>query len=193
MSKPSWTHGKYKTLPNNVMTCRWVSIREFAPPEQVNGELENDLVRLVPRRWTTSIPSCQPPGCINRFVQIHPFQDGNGPSSESFDPFLARQKNSVSPRSWLIERQSGRLSQSLWTRLTTVIWYTAGQASSPSWRCDRSAENWKNRSPGARPQTAIGVCPSLFAQTLEQSKQLEEAKAKRTGGPHTSQISCTPA
>ncbi len=68
-------HGDYKTLPNNVQRADG-SLLEFAPPEQVAGEIErlveiyNDMLDVHPvvsAAWLH-----------HRFVQIHPFQDGNG-------------------------------------------------------------------------------------------------------------------
>ena len=68
-------HGLFKTLPNNVIR-RDESILEFAPPEQVAGEIE----RLV--EWYNGMSDVHPilstAWLHHRFVQIHPFQDGNG-------------------------------------------------------------------------------------------------------------------
>ena len=68
-------HGSFKTLPNNVKLADG-SLREFAPAEQVDGEIErlvewynemDDVHAVVSAAWLH-----------HRFVQIHPFQDGNG-------------------------------------------------------------------------------------------------------------------
>ena len=68
-------HGKFKTLSNNVRLGDG-SLLEFAPPEQVDGEVERlvewynqmtDVHAVVSAAWLH-----------HRFVQIHPFQDGNG-------------------------------------------------------------------------------------------------------------------
>ena len=68
-------HGSYKTLPNNVALANG-SLLEFAPPEQVAGEVE----RLV--LWYDGMADVHPVVTAawlhHRFVQIHPFQDGNG-------------------------------------------------------------------------------------------------------------------
>lgn len=68
-------HGAYKTLPNNVKRVDG-SVLEFAPPEQVSGEVE----KLV--KWYNQIYAVHPVVLAawlhHRFVQIHPFQDGNG-------------------------------------------------------------------------------------------------------------------
>ena len=69
------THGKFKTLANNVRRGDG-SLLEFAPPEQVAGEIE----RLV--EWYNDMSDVHPivsaAWLHHRFVQIHPFQDGNG-------------------------------------------------------------------------------------------------------------------
>ena len=69
------THGAFKTLPNNVKRPDG-SLKEFAPPEQVRGEIEN----LV--NWYNDMDNTHPMVSAawlhHRFVQIHPFQDGNG-------------------------------------------------------------------------------------------------------------------
>ena len=68
-------HGSFKVLPNNVKLADG-SLLEFAPPEQVDGEME----RLV--EWYNGMGDVHPVVSAawlhHRFVQIHPFQDGNG-------------------------------------------------------------------------------------------------------------------
>ena len=68
-------HGSFKTLPNNVKLPDG-SLLEFAPPEQVDGEIE----RLVEwyNRTSDVHPVISAAWLHHRFVQIHPFQDGNG-------------------------------------------------------------------------------------------------------------------
>ncbi|MXZ69587.1 MAG: hypothetical protein F4Z17_11625 [Acidimicrobiia bacterium] len=68
-------HGGYKTLPNNVRRGD-DSILEFAPPEQVPGEIER-LVSLYNEMGLVH-PVVAAAWLHHRFVQIHPFQDGNG-------------------------------------------------------------------------------------------------------------------
>lgn len=68
-------HGSFKTWCNNVKLADGVLL-EFAPPLQVNGEIE----RLV--EWYGNMDGVHPVVSAawlhHRFVQIHPFQDGNG-------------------------------------------------------------------------------------------------------------------
>ena len=69
------SHGSFKTLPNNVKLADG-SLLEFAPPEQVDGEIE----RLID--WYNEMDEAHAVVSAawlhHRFVQIHPFQDGNG-------------------------------------------------------------------------------------------------------------------
>ncbi len=69
------THGDYKTLPNNVQRSDG-SLLEFAPPEQVAGEIER-LVQIYNGMGEVH-PVVSAAWLHHRFVQIHPFQDGNG-------------------------------------------------------------------------------------------------------------------
>ena len=68
-------HGTYKKLPNNVRRSDG-SLLEFAPPEQVPGEIER-LVDLY-NDMDGVHPVISAAWLHHRFVQIHPFQDGNG-------------------------------------------------------------------------------------------------------------------
>lgn len=67
--------GSYKTLPNNVQRSDG-SVLEFAPPEQVAGEIER-LVEIF-NDMDQVHPVISAAWMHHRFVQIHPFQDGNG-------------------------------------------------------------------------------------------------------------------
>ena len=68
-------HGSFKTLPNNVQRSDG-SVLEFAPPEQVDGEVER-LVAIYNGMLHVH-PVVSAAWLHHRFVQIHPFQDGNG-------------------------------------------------------------------------------------------------------------------
>ena len=68
-------HGSYKTLPNNVRRADG-SLLEFAPPEQAAGEIER-LVEIY-NGMNENHPVISAAWMHHRFVQIHPFQDGNG-------------------------------------------------------------------------------------------------------------------
>ena len=74
--KPPLRHGAFKKIPNNVIR-RDGSLLEFAPPEQVDGEIEN-LVSLYNEMIDHVHPIVSAAWLHHRFVQIHPFEDGNG-------------------------------------------------------------------------------------------------------------------
>ena len=69
--------GEYKKRPNNPVRPDGL-VHEYCPPEQVASEMERLLAmhrehgeRMVP-------PEVEAAWLHHRFVQIHPFQDGNG-------------------------------------------------------------------------------------------------------------------
>ena len=74
--QPPLRHGDFKKMPNNVMRSDG-SLLEFAPPEQVDVEMEN-LVNLYNEMIDHVHPIVSAAWLHHRFVQIHPFEDGNG-------------------------------------------------------------------------------------------------------------------
>lgn len=69
--------GAWKTQPNNPTTADG-SIHEYAPPLQVQEEMER-LLELHRQHVTTGVrPEVEAAWLHHRFAQIHPFQDGNG-------------------------------------------------------------------------------------------------------------------
>ena len=71
--------GEYKTLPNSP-TCTDGRIHEYCPPEQVASEMDR-LIKLYNRHGESEppiFPEVEAAWLHHRFVQIHPFQDGNG-------------------------------------------------------------------------------------------------------------------
>ena len=74
--KATLEHGTFKKLANNVIRNDGSEL-EFAPPEQVDGEIEN-LVTLYNEMTVRVHPIVSAAWLHHRFVQIHPFQDGNG-------------------------------------------------------------------------------------------------------------------
>ena len=74
--KTRLNHGSFKNWPNNVKRADG-SILEFAPPEQVTGEIER-LIQLYGEMAYKVHPIVSASWLHHRFVQIHPFQDGNG-------------------------------------------------------------------------------------------------------------------
>lgn len=70
-------HGEYKQLPNNPVRENGM-IHEYAPPEHVPSEMD-DLVALHREHERAGVPpEVESAWFHHRFVQIHPFQDGNG-------------------------------------------------------------------------------------------------------------------
>lgn len=69
------THGSFKSFPNSVRRADGTRL-DFAPPEQVSGEMER-LVEMH-EEMTGVHPVISAAWLHHRFVQIHPFGDGNG-------------------------------------------------------------------------------------------------------------------
>ena len=69
--------GTWKTHPNNPTTADG-AIHEYAPPLQVQEEMER-LLALHQQHVATGVrPEVEAAWLHHRFAQIHPFQDGNG-------------------------------------------------------------------------------------------------------------------
>lgn len=69
--------GRYKERPNNPKRPDG-SIHQYAPPEQVDSEMER-LLDLHKRHEQQGVPvEVEAAWLHHRFTQIHPYQDGNG-------------------------------------------------------------------------------------------------------------------
>jgi len=69
--------GQYKQRPNNP-TREDGSVHEYCPPEHVDSEMER-LVQLHQEHVSAGVPvEVEAAWLHHRFVQIHPYQDGNG-------------------------------------------------------------------------------------------------------------------
>lgn len=68
-------HGRFKSFPNRVRRADG-TVMDFAPPEQVDREIRR-LIDLY-EAMTDVHPVVAAAWLHHRFVQIHPFQDGNG-------------------------------------------------------------------------------------------------------------------
>ena len=69
--------GDYKKRPNNP-TRPDGKVHEFCPPEHVHSEMDN-LIRMHGEHAAKNIaPEVSAAWLHHRFIQIHPFQDGNG-------------------------------------------------------------------------------------------------------------------
>ena len=165
-------HGSFKTLPNNVKLADG-SLLEFAPPEQVNGEIE----RLV--EWYNVMDDVHPVVSAawlhHRFVQIHPFQDGNGRVARALT-LLSLGRSLYPP---LVVDRDSRSSY-----LETLDQANAGTLAPLGRLFAKLAMRSIRREltvpiPAPIPQTARAVARA-FARSLEQ-KRREEAEGKQLG------------
>ncbi|HYE79557.1 MAG TPA: Fic family protein [bacterium] len=69
--------GRYKQWPNNPIRADGL-IHEYCPPEQVKPEMERLLALHAQHMELGVPPDVEAAWLHHRFVQIHPFQDGNG-------------------------------------------------------------------------------------------------------------------
>ncbi len=70
-------HGDYKVRPNNP-TRSDGQVHEYCPPEHVTAEMDR-LIQLHSEHEASEVPPDVSAAWLHhRFVQIHPFQDGNG-------------------------------------------------------------------------------------------------------------------
>lgn len=75
ISRQGLLHGDYKRWPNNPRRPDG-STHEYCPPEHVAAEMDT-LIELY-RGHANTAPEVEAAWLHHRFVQIHPFQDGNG-------------------------------------------------------------------------------------------------------------------
>ena len=69
--------GRYKTVPNNVLTSQG-EVHYFVPPEQVKQEMGDLIDWYRTKEAEGEHPVIVAATFHYRFVQIHPFDDGNG-------------------------------------------------------------------------------------------------------------------
>jgi len=83
--------GAYKKRPNNPFTPQGI-LHEYCPPEQVRSELDR-LFALHARHREAGVPTeVEASWLHHRFVQIHPFQDGNGRMARLLVAYLYAQE-----------------------------------------------------------------------------------------------------
>ena len=68
-------HGLFKKRPNNPHTPEG-KLHEYCPPEQVDSEM--DRLMEMHKKHSAHSPLASAAWLHHRFVQIHPFEDGNG-------------------------------------------------------------------------------------------------------------------
>lgn len=71
------TRGDYRKRPNNPVRSDGL-VHEYCPPEQVASEMERLLAMHLEHEEREVAPEVEAAWLHHRFVQIHPFQDGNG-------------------------------------------------------------------------------------------------------------------
>ena len=70
-------HGQFKIRPNNPVRPDG-KVHEYCPPEHVDSEMDR-LIEMHDNRMSAGeAPDVSAAWLHHRFVQIHPFQDGNG-------------------------------------------------------------------------------------------------------------------
>ena len=70
-------HGQFKIRPNNPMRPDG-KMHEYCPPEQVDSEMDCLMELHASHAAAAEAPDVSAAWLHHRFVQIHPFQDGNG-------------------------------------------------------------------------------------------------------------------
>jgi Fic family protein len=75
--KTTLLKGTFKILPNNPTSIDG-SIQEYCPPEHVQSEMDNLIKWHLEHQRKGVAPEIESAWLHHRFIQIHPFQDGNG-------------------------------------------------------------------------------------------------------------------
>jgi Fic/DOC family protein len=89
-------HGEWKTQPNHVR-LEDGTICECAPPEQVQSEMDQLLALYADLEPNSRLhPVVKATWLHHRFVQIHPFSDGNGRVARALT-LLVLEKNQYAP------------------------------------------------------------------------------------------------
>lgn len=70
-------HGQYKRQPNDP-TRTDGSVHQYCPPEHVSAEMDRLIEMHLEHASSGIAPDVSAAWLHHRFVQIHPFQDGNG-------------------------------------------------------------------------------------------------------------------
>ena len=79
--------GKYKVRPNNPITLSG-DLHEYCPPEQVRSEMDRLLAMHEAHMDQGTPTEVEAAWLHHRFVQIHPFQDGNGRVARALVAYL---------------------------------------------------------------------------------------------------------
>lgn len=77
-------HGEFKVRPNNPRRPDGL-VHEYCPPEHVRSEIDRLLAMFA--ELPPDLPEVRAAWLHHRFVQIHPFQDGNGRVARAITSF----------------------------------------------------------------------------------------------------------
>jgi fido (protein-threonine AMPylation protein) len=79
--------GQFKIWPNNPTRSDWL-IHQYCPPDQVDLETDN-LFMMHDEHVARNVPvDIEAAWFHHRYVQIHPFQDGNGRTARALTTYL---------------------------------------------------------------------------------------------------------
>ena len=165
-------HGSFKELPNNVQLADGTLV-EFAPPEQVTGEIER-LVQLYEEMINKVHPIVSASWLHHRLVQIHPFQDGNGRVARALT-HLSLEKAYYPPI--VVRRQDrDRYLNTLDAANRGDLAYLGQMFAKLAMRSIRG--ELEEPIPAPTPQTATEVARA-FARSLDQKEKLETERRRR--------------
>ena len=89
--------GAYKKRPNNPRTTDG-SIHEYCPPEHADSEMERLLAMHHEHERNRSLPPAVESAWLHhRFVQIHPFEDGNGRTARLLMSYVFAKRGEPTP------------------------------------------------------------------------------------------------
>ena len=89
--------GAYKRRPNNPRMPDG-TIHEYCPPEQVTSEMERLLAMHRTHERTRQLPAPVEAAWLHhRFVQIHPFEDGNGRTARLLMSYVFARRGEPTP------------------------------------------------------------------------------------------------
>ena len=98
--------GDYKRRPNNPRTPDG-AVHEYCPPEQTASEMDRLLAMHRDHEYTGELPAPVEAAWLHhRFVQIHPFEDGNGRTARLLMSYVFAKHAEPSPVFAAAEKQA---------------------------------------------------------------------------------------
>ncbi len=174
-------HGEYKKQPNNPLTPNGI-LHQYAPVEQVAAQMDV-LVRLFHERDEEIHPVIKAAWLHHRFVQIHPFQDGNGRVArllasmvlikDGYLPLRIRREDRIDYLDALKDADAGRLDvlvRLMTWRLSEDLWRAVSDVAKAA------AEQMPAAAAASRTQDVAAVVAARRqrhqAEILEQRRQV---------------------